>query len=116
MVADIFEQEHAAIRESAAFGFGIRADAVRGKFHGHAEQFRKFRRHGLHAVFRIGLSLGPPQVRSEDEPRAALAGKLNRRQRFADARIVGNARAIQGNVKIHAHEDAFPAHFQIANR
>ena len=116
VVAHIFEEEHAAIRESAALGFGIRANAVRGKIHGHAKQFRKFRRHGLHAVFRIGLSLGPPQVRREDEPCAALAGKLNRRQSFADAGIVGNARAVERNVKIHAHEYAFPAHFQIANR
>jgi len=88
----------------------------RCEIHWRASEFRELRSHRFQTVFGIGLSLWASQMRSEDKPGAALAGKCNRRQRFPNPGIVGDARAFERNVEVDAHEDALTSQFQVPNR
>ena len=55
----------------------------------------------------LGLAdLRAPEVRRQQQPCAALAQPLQRRQRGADPGVVGDARAVEGDVEVHPDEDA----------
>jgi hypothetical protein len=45
-------------------------------------------------------------VGREEQPGATLAQCLDRRQRAADAGVVGDDAVLQRDVEVHAHEDA----------
>ena len=72
--------------------------------------------HRLHAHFGIGLALGTPEVRRQDEPRAMAQRVFNAGQRFPDAGVIHHAAVIERNVEIHAHEDALVVQREITNR
>ena len=52
-------------------------------------------------------------MRSQDEPRALFDGKAQGGQRFSDARIVGDDAAFQGNIEVHANEDALSFEIEV---
>ena len=56
----------------------------------------------------VGPLLGPAQVRGQGQARPALDQVLEGGQGRADARVVGDAAALEGDVVVHAHEDVRP--------
>jgi len=54
---------------------------------------------------RVRRALGPPEVGDEHEPRARRAQLVERRRRGADARVVGDAAAVERDVEVDADED-----------
>ena len=116
MVAHVFEKQHAAIRKGFALGFRLGADAIGSEFNRLPQQLSQAGGHRRQAVLRIDFALGAAEMRSEHESRAALDGQTKRRQRFADARIVRNARTFERHVEIHADENALAGQIEIANR
>ena len=107
MEAQVFEQQHVAVLERLGRGFRFRADAIGREGHGLAEQLRQARGGRFQTHFGIHLALGPAQVRSQNQPAAALQDVLNGGQRGLDARVIGDfAGVVQGYIEIHAHENA----------
>src|SRR5207302_9322106 len=63
------------------------------------------------------LALGSAEVRSQNQPRPALERVQDRRQRGADASIIGDlARAAERDVEVLAHEHALGFQRNVANR
>ncbi len=54
-------------------------------------------------------------MRREDEPRGALHCEVERRNCFADARVLGDFAAFERDVEIDADEDALARHLEIAD-
>jgi hypothetical protein len=54
---------------------------------------------------RLVAALGAAEVRRQHQPGAALAQALDRRQRRADARVVGDRALVQRDVEVDADED-----------
>ena len=52
------------------------------------------------------LAVGPAEVAGEDDPRALRLQVADRRQRGADARVVGDLAVRERDVEVDAHEDA----------
>ena len=115
MIADVFKEQDFPIAKRLALRLRVGTDAIRGERHGLAQHLAKLCGHGRKAVFRIHFSFWPAEVRSEHETRASFDGKPQRGQCLADARVVGDAAAIERDVEIHADENALAAHFEIAN-
>jgi hypothetical protein len=65
----------------------------------------------------LGLAvLRPAEVRGEQQPGPALAQPLDRRQRGADARVVGDAAVRERDVEVDPQEDALALDVQIVER
>ena len=62
------------------------------------------RAEGVLGVVRTGLR--PAEVRGDDDPRTGVAQPLQGGDRGADAPVVGDGRAVQGDVEVGAHEHA----------
>jgi hypothetical protein len=73
-----------------------------------AQQLARALRHRLQAELRLAV-LRPAEVRGEDEPGPALAQRLQRRKRGADAGVVGDRAVLERDVEVDPDEDAFPA-------
>ena len=73
---------------------------------------------GRHRVLRaVLLGLRPAEVRADaDLRRAALEQELERRQRGADARVVGDAAALERHVEVGADEHGLPRDLGVADR
>ena len=54
---------------------------------------------------RIWLSLRPPQVRSQNQPRPLLQCIFDRRQSLSNAGLISNQPILERNVEVYAHED-----------
>jgi hypothetical protein len=55
-------------------------------------------------------------VRRQQQARAARAQLLDRRQRGADARVVGDARTFEGHVEVDPDEDALALDVELVER
>ena len=51
------------------------------------------------------LAIGPAEVAGQDDAGALRLQVLDRRQRRANARVVGDPAVLQRDVEVHAHED-----------
>ena len=111
--AQVFEQRDLAFAQLAHNLAGGVAQAVVGEQHLDPEQLRELGAGWLERVLRVGLTLGPAQVRSEHQPSAAGQGVLERRQGGADAVVVADLPAVDRHVEVDAHEHATPLDGQI---
>ena len=115
MEADIFEHEHFAVAERFALALRSRTDAIEGERYRPAEKFFELFRGGLDGIFWIGTTLGAAEMRSEDQAPALLNGEAERGQCLANAGIVGDDAVFQGNVEVHANENAFAPEIQVVD-
>src|SRR5712692_6099219 len=115
VVADILEQQHAAVLERPAPRFRGSADAVSGKLDAHPQQLGQAHAHRLEAVFRFRLPLGPAQMRSEHESPALRDTEAQRRKSLADACVVAHPAALERHVEVHADKHALAGKFEIAD-
>ena len=60
----------------------------------------------LHRVLGVGGAVGAPEVRGEDEPRAAFSQPTQGRQRRLDTRVVADLAALQRDVEVDPDEHA----------
>ncbi len=110
VVADVFEQQHAAICERAALCLAHpRQRSPPRTPPAHPSNSASFAATGRKLYFGSGLPLGRPKMRCQHQAGAAFARKCQRWQRLPDARIVGDTPAVQWNIKIHANEYSFAA-------
>ena len=71
---------------------------------------RAARATGSQRILRLRLALRPAEVRQQDDARAAIEQELDRRQRRADARVVGDVPVVvERDVEVDAHERALAA-------
>ena len=115
MIADVFKKQHFPVAKRLALCLRVGTHAIGGECHRLPQQLAKLRGHGREAVFGINFAFWTAQVRGEHEARSAFDGEAQGGQGLANARVVGNAAAIEWNIEIHADEDALTAHFEIAN-
>jgi hypothetical protein len=54
-------------------------------------------------------------VRGENEARTLLDREPQRREGFADARVIGDDRVLEGNVEVDADEDAFAFQIEVVD-
>jgi hypothetical protein len=99
LVADVLEHHDVAVR-----------DAVErlGERHVDAEQLARALRHRLQAELGLAV-LRPAEVRGEDEPGPALAQRLQRGKRGADAGVVGDRAVLERDVEVDPDEDPLAA-------
>src|ERR1019366_8578130 len=116
MEAEVLEQTDAAAAKVVDDLLGRVADAVLGERHVLAEELGEPGGRGLETVLRIGALLRAAEVAGADEPRTPLERVLDRRQRFADARVVGDLAAFEGHVEVDAQKDPLVLDGEIANR
>src|SRR4051794_38873208 len=101
--ARVLEHEHSARLERQGGLRDLQADHGRRLLHRCAEQLRQARGDRRQRRRRIGL-LRSAEVRAQNERAAARAQILDRRQRGADARVVGDRTVLQGNVEVHSDQ------------
>ena len=106
MKAEVFDEQHFAGAQRVRFFLRLRADAVIRPLHIRAEELRERFANGRERVFVLALTFRAAEVRGDDDARAGVAEDAQSRQRFFDARGVGDARAIERHVVIDAIEDA----------
>jgi len=114
--ADIFEQQDVAIFQRFARGFGIGADTVIRKIHVFAQQLFEFFCCRLQGVFCIASALGPAEMRRQDKAGAFLDRQAKRRERLANARIVGDYAVLERDVEINAQKNTLAAEIQVPDR
>ena len=71
---------------------------------------------GFRLYFGFDLSLRPAEMRREDHRRALLERVPNRRQRRANARVVGDDAVLERDVEVHADEHTAPRQIEISDR
>ncbi len=113
--ADVFEQQHAAWLEHAYRCFGGRTDAVRGEWAGGSEQLAEALRDGLQRILRVRLAVGPAEVGEHDDAGAVLTQVRERRERGADAGIVGHLAVFHGHVEVDTDERGFAGPIGVAD-
>src|ERR1700685_3974244 len=113
MEAYVLEKEDAAVGEGFAFGFGVWADAIVGEGDGPFQKLFEFFCGGREGKLRLRATLGPAQMRGEDEASTFLDGQAKGGKSFADARVVGDDAVLEGNVEVHADEDALAVEIEI---
>src|SRR5882724_2338813 len=115
MEADVFQHEHFPVAQGLALAFGAWTDTIQGEGDRLAEQLFQFFGGGPQRIFWIRAALGPAEMRSKHEPSALFDGQPQRRQSFADACVVGDDAVFQGNVEVHADENAFAAEVEVVD-
>src|SRR5713226_1136328 len=115
MEADIFKHQQFAVAYRSALAFGTGADTIEGKRHGIAEKLFKLFRGGLQGIFQVRAAFGTAKMRCENDAGTFLDGKADRWERFADACVVGDHAVFEGNVEVHADEDALAAKFEVVD-
>ena len=79
------------------------------------EQLGQPLRHRPQRQLRLGLPLGPAQVRAHDHLRALVQQQLDGRHGRADAGVVGHVTGVQRHVQVGAHQHAPPGDVQVAD-
>ena len=119
VITDVFQQHHVAVLHRGHGLLDFFADAIVHKRHGLAEQFGQFHGDGRERHGGFALALGPAEVRGQNQFAAFFNQQFQGRQRFDDARGVGDDHLavffFQRHVVIHAHKNAFAADIQISN-
>ena len=105
---DVLQQQDVAVGQCGRLGGRVVTGDVRRERHGRTEELRQPRRHRREGELRVGRSLGPAEVRGDDDAGAGVAQGLQRRQAGADPAVVGDGSGalVQGDVQVGAHEDA----------
>ena len=102
----ILEKRELAIAESGHHRLGLGADTVAGEGHGAAQCLAQLGRDGGKGEGRIGLALGPTEMRHDDHL-GALGGEFRQgRRQTRDPRPVRDLAIIHGNVEVGAHQHA----------
>ena len=74
---------------------------------------------GRSEYFGVGFPFGRPKMRHQNCFRALFSQIIDRRQTFANARVIGDDHfaiaLFQRHIEIDPHEHAFIAHVEIAN-
>ena len=96
----------------------LRAGSQRVAGDGHVapQQLRQTLPHRPKPKAVLDLALGSPEVARKDDPRALAHQVEDRRQRGANARVVGDAAILERDVEVDPHEDALVVRVEIANR
>src|SRR6266403_1056501 len=115
MEADVFQHEHLAVAQGLALAFGAWTDTIQSEGDRLAEQLFQFFGGGPEGIFWIRAAFGPAEMRSKHEPGALFNGEPQCRQSFADASVVGDDAVFQGNVEVHADENAFAAEVEVVD-
>ncbi len=106
--ADVLEQQHPARLQAIDGCVGARSDDVVGEVDVRTGQLGQTRRDRRQREGGVGRALGPSEVAREDHLRAAAAQVLDRRQRRADASVVGDRAVLDRDVEVDADEHAAP--------
>ena len=79
------------------------------------EQLGQPLRHRPQRQLRLGLPLGPAQMRAHDHLRALVQQQLDGRHGRADAGVVGHVTGVQRHVQVGAHQHAPTGDVQVAD-
>ncbi len=108
--ADVLQQDDFARFQRFRRLHRLRSDDVIKRVHRRAQQLAQTvaDAHARHPQLLDDLSVRPPEVRAEHDPRAMLAKVLNGRQRSAQAAIVEDAARllVEGHVEVDTHQHA----------
>ncbi|MNV46081.1 hypothetical protein D3C71_1378990 [compost metagenome] len=112
---DIFKHEHVAVFQFGNLGLNRFANGFVSLSHRLAQQFgeaysRRSQTHGINK-----LALRTAQMARQNDLGTVLDQILDRRQRFADTRVVGDFAVFERHVEIDAHEYAFACYFYITD-
>ena len=107
--ADVLEQGDLAVLQRGDGRLGGLADDVRRERDGLAEQLAEAGGDGRERVLVLGRALGAAEVRGHDDARAGVEQRLERRERRADAAVVGDRRAVERHVEVGADQHALAA-------
>ena len=113
---EVLEQHHLAAprRPIDRRARGV-TDAVLGKLDRTAEKLGEPGGDRLQGVLGIGFAFRPPEMRRQDDRGALVECVIDRRQRRADASVVGNRAVLDRHVEVHADEDARAGEIEIGN-
>jgi hypothetical protein len=115
--AQVFQQHQLAGSQVTDELLGRVTDAIIGQVHVLAEQLAQTQRHWLQAEGGVRFAVRSAQVRGEQHARARADRLFDRRQRGADAFVVGDlARLGERHVEIDADEHALIIQPKIVNR
>ena len=119
--AQVLQKQRLAGLQLTRHLFGNLAHAVGREGHvlrlveGLVEQHAQTPGHGAQTHRLHRLALGPPQVRTEDHLGLVAQRVLQRGQRLADARVVGDDAVLQRNVEVDADEHALIGKVEVAD-
>ena len=86
------------------------------EFHGHAEQLAHVGGHGTQRELFFKHALGgAAQMREQDDARTRVQGLPDGGQHGADALVAGDDAVMDGNIHVHAHDNALALHVHIVH-
>ena len=111
--ADVLQQNDVARLHRVDALLGVLADDVLGQDDLLIELLAQALRNGGQGILHVEFALGTAQVRAEDDGRIVVQEVLDGGQRRHDAGVVGDLRAVQGDVEVAAHEYALAGYIDI---
>ena len=111
--ADVLQQNDVAGLHRVDALLGVLADDVLGQDDLLIELLAQALRNGGQGILHVEFALGTAQVRAEDDGRIVVQEVLDGGQRRHDAGVVGDLRAVQGDVEVAAHEYALAGYIDI---
>ena len=103
--AEVLQDEDVPVGHRRHGRGGLFADGLRDEGHRTAQELGEPLGDRLKGVLRVGLTLGPAQVRGHDDPRAGVGQREDRRDRGAHPAVIGDGRALQRHVEVAADQD-----------
>jgi hypothetical protein len=118
LVAHVLQQRDLAVGQGRHGGLRGLADDVAGQLHVDAEQLAEAGGDGSQRVLGVDLALGAAEVGHDDDAGAGVAQRGQRRERGADAAVVGDVLlSVQRDVEVAADEDPLAREIaEICNR
>ena len=119
--AEVLQQQRLAAFQLFGHFFGLYANAVGRKANILAATQNIVNQNAqplgdrFEAHLGIGLAFGPSQVGSENQTRAMPQRVFDRRQGFANARVVHDTSIVEWDVEVNTHKDALIVERKIAN-
>ena len=114
--ADVLEDEDLAVLKRVHGGLGLLAVGVVDELHVIAGKLGELVGGGLQGELRLGaVALGAAEVAHEDDLGALVLEVLDRGDGGADAGVVRDDAVLQGDVEVHAHEDALARDVGVAD-
>jgi len=115
MEAQVLQQQHLAVAEPPKRVLRPGAKRVAGHGNGLAKELAQPRAHGSEPEAVADLAVRTAEVAREDDARALRLKVADRRDRGADARVVGDLAVLERDVEVDAEEDALARGVQVAD-
>ena len=113
--SDVLQHQDVAITHVRDGPLHLRTDTIGNVLHGAPDKLAQPGRQRGRSKLLVDLAVGPAEVRHQDHTRLPLQEILDGRNRLTDACVVDDMALLDGDVEVHANQDALPRNVDVAD-